>query len=1122
MRILYLEDNPLDADLTQRALFRDGGAFDLVHAGTLREARTHLAGGPAFDLALLDLQLPDGSGMELLAEIRRAGMPVAVVVLTGSGDQTAAISALQAGADDYVCKAADTLKTLPAALRSAWKRHHDATKRRTQPLRILYVEHTPADIDLTKRHLARFAPHLHMTSLASAEEALAILPMNATETLPFDVLLLDYRLPGADALEALKCLRTERSLEIPVVIVSGQGSEEIAAQAIYLGADAYLSKHQGYLYELPATLEKVFHQTQVVHERRNLRAAGDKLEHVLAASPTLLFMWHLGEDGPAPSWVSTNIERLLGYTQAEALNVDWWQSHLHPKDSPVLQSGLEILMEKGEFIADYRFFSKSGEVRWIHDESRVVKSEDGTHREIVTAWRDITESKLVEQLREARTAVLDGVAAKRSLESILLEIATRLETLYPVMRVSILIRDPHNGKLYTGAAPSLPTFFNQAVDGLEPGIGIGSCGTAAATGEPVIVEDIRTHPYWVPFLALAEAAGVRSCWSMPFKNDAGRVEGTFGLYYAEPRSPVASELAVMGEFARIAGLAVERVRADIVLRQAAAVFESTSEGVVITDLVPTVLQVNRAYTEITGYGPEEAVGYAPRLISSAQPDSTFYDVMWAQVRKSGQWRGEVRNRRKSGEVFPQILTISTVRDPAGLPTHYVGVLSDISQIEQSEARLQRLAHFDTLTELPNRTLLKLRLDHALEVSTRGTNHVAALLIDVDRFKRINDSLGHPTGDEALKLVVKRMSDCIPEGETLGRLGGDEFLVILEHLEHPGDAATVANAIMEALREPIVLDSGNEVFVTCSVGISVYPDDASSSTELVQHADAAMYLAKEHGRDRFRYYTAALTAAANLRLMMDSRMRRGFLHGEFVVYYQPQVDIESGRIDGCEALVRWNDPERGLVPPGEFIGLAEETGFIVTLGEWVLRTACHEAMRWARTEACDLSVSVNLSGRQLWDGKVVEQVATILDESGLPPHRLKLELTESILLEGGVDGIEAALRVLNALHDLGVILAIDDFGTGYSSLQYLHRYPIDELKIDQSFVRGIPDDERGKTIAISIIALARPLRAKVVAEGVETEDQLAFLRSQGCHGYQGYLRSPAVPAEAFIRLAGIRL
>ncbi|TVO52325.1 EAL domain-containing protein [Denitromonas halophila] len=554
----------------------------------------------------------------------------------------------------------------------------------------------------------------------------------------------------------------------------------------------------------------------------------------------------------------------------------------------------------------------------------------------------------------------------------------------------------------------------------------------------------------------------------------------------------------------------ERRRAAEARRQAAAVFESTREGIIITDLKRRILAVNPAFTDITGYAAEEVLGKSPAILQSGHESEALYQSMWASIHALGHWQGEVLNRRKNGELFPELLTVSTVRDAAGLPSQYVALLTDLSRLRRSEAQLAHLAHYDPLTDLPNRLLVQSRLDHALDAAQRESGLLAVMFIDLDRFKDVNDSLGHPVGDELLVAIAQRMRSRLRESDTLARLGGDEFLVVLEDIHRPEDAAEVAQGLILLQDAPIRLPSGHEVYVGVSIGISLYPNDGDTTTELIRQADAAMYQAKSQGRNTFRFYTAALTEAADQRLAMEGRLRRALLAGEFVVHYQPQFIAATGEIVGCEALVRWQDPDGSLVPPASFIPLAEDTGLIVPLGRWVLETACAQAQAWRVAGVADLVMAVNLSARQLQQRDLVSVVADVLERTGLPADRLKLELTESMIMDHG----EEAIALLRSLKALGVSLSIDDFGTGYSSLAYLKRFPIDEMKIDRGFVRETPDDASDAEIVATIIAMARNLKLRVVAEGVETQRQLDFLIRLGCSACQGFLVSPGLPADEF--------
>ncbi|MDO9227170.1 MAG: PAS domain S-box protein [Pseudomonadota bacterium] len=554
----------------------------------------------------------------------------------------------------------------------------------------------------------------------------------------------------------------------------------------------------------------------------------------------------------------------------------------------------------------------------------------------------------------------------------------------------------------------------------------------------------------------------------------------------------------------------ERIQAEEKLNQAAVVFDNAQEGVMVTDRNARILAVNPAFCEITGYDEAEVLGETPSKFKSGRHDAAFYQAMWRALNETGRWQGEVWDRRRDGEVYPKWLSISAVRDAEGQIVRYVSLFADITHLKESEARLEHLAHFDVLTDLPNRLLFTSRLEHAIEQARRHGQRIALLFLDLDRFKTVNDSLGHPAGDELLITVAERIRDRLRDEDTLARLGGDEFVVLLEQLDEAQMAAIVAQDVLQVLAAPVQLSGGHEVFIGASIGISLFPDDADNAMRLVSSADAALYQAKEQGRNTYRFYTEALTTAANEHLALETRLRRGLERGEFILHYQPLIDAHSGRAVGVEALVRWQPPGEALVPPDKFIPIAEETGLIVPLGEWILRTACAQARTWLDAGLPPLVMAVNLSGRQFLAADMVELVRMVLAETGLPAQSLELELTESVIMEQA----DQAIATLDALKALGVRLAIDDFGTGYSSLAYLKRFPIDKLKIDRSFVQGLEDSDDDREIAATIIAMGRSLNLDVLAEGVETEQQLALLRQFGCEQYQGYLFSRPVPAAEF--------
>ncbi|WP_183152960.1 bifunctional diguanylate cyclase/phosphodiesterase [Pseudomonas caricapapayae] len=544
------------------------------------------------------------------------------------------------------------------------------------------------------------------------------------------------------------------------------------------------------------------------------------------------------------------------------------------------------------------------------------------------------------------------------------------------------------------------------------------------------------------------------------------------------------------------------------LHLAATVFESTAEGVLITDTDQRINAVNRAFTEITGYSEAEAIGQTPRLLASGQHDSAFYASMWHQLAAEGHWQGEISNRRKDGEFYPSWLTINAVRNKANRTTHFVAVFADISSLKHAQARLDYQAHHDPLTGLPNRTLFESRLQSALLHSEESGSLGAVLFLDLDRFKHINDSLGHPVGDLLLKGIAHRLKETLRDVDTVARLGGDEFIVLLPGLLQPSDAQSIANKLLACFNTPFEAGE-HELYISPSIGSCVFPTDGNDVATLVKNADAAMYRSKAKGRNRVESYTHDLTTQASERIALEQELRRALDHNQLALAYQPKISLLTHTLVGAEALIRWSHPTFGEVPPEHFIPLAEENGMILQIGDWVLEQACRQMGEWRKTRQPFGPLSVNLAGAQLRQTNLVERIEQLLADNGLEPSCLQLEITEHFIMSQ----TQEALAVLHKLKTLGVQLAIDDFGTGYSSLSYLKRLPLDILKIDQSFIRGLPEDTHDAAIVRAIIALGRSMQLTVIAEGVENSEQQQFLTSEGCEQIQGYIISlPLQPDE----------
>lgn len=555
-------------------------------------------------------------------------------------------------------------------------------------------------------------------------------------------------------------------------------------------------------------------------------------------------------------------------------------------------------------------------------------------------------------------------------------------------------------------------------------------------------------------------------------------------------------------------------RAENELRLYATVFTSASEGMTITDANSRIVAVNPAFCAISGYDVAEVLGKTPAILNSGRHDKDFYRKMWGDLHAHGQWHGEIWNRRKNGGVYPEWLSIASVHDKDGKIVNYIGVFTDISEQKRNEERIHHLAHHDVLTGLPNRLLLEDRISQGMLKSKRSEKPMALIFIDLDRFKNINDTLGHEVGDNLLVQVAQRGLSLLRDTDTLSRLGGDEFVVVLPELDHRQDVAHVARKLLSTLCHPYLL-AGHELTVSASAGISLFPDDGLSVSELLRKADAAMYRAKEEGRNTFRFFSSEINTASLGELLLENDLHGALDRGEMFMYYQPKVNARSGEVIGAEALMRWQHREHGSIPPSRFVPLAEENGLINVLGEWAIRNVCAQQRAWLDAGLVAIPVAVNISAQQFAQHELPHMVDRILAEYGIPPSLLELELTESLLMRNA----SRAADVLKVLRDMNVHVAIDDFGTGYSSLSYLKQFPVQSLKIDRSFICEI--DEQGETIRLvsAIIAMAHELDLLVIAEGVETEAQSRYLLAHGCDQFQGYLYGRPKPADELGKLLG---
>ncbi len=669
------------------------------------------------------------------------------------------------------------------------------------------------------------------------------------------------------------------------------------------------------------------------------------------------------------------------------------------------------------------------------------------------------------------------------------------------------------------AAKGIATdFVASATAALDAGV-CALPGLRTGADQPVVCATLACCG--AEFAAAAGTRGFASFAALPL-HMGGRVIGGMAMFGAEPGVFGEHDVALLHDLADNLSFALEainqeerRVAAEKDLRLAARVFENSLEGIMITDAANNILLVNKAFCNVTGYQPHEVIGKNPRILSSGKQDAAFYRQMWHSLQQEGEWHGEVRNRRKNGQTYPEWLTISVVKDEEGNTTNYVAVFTDITTRKRIEERLNFLAHYDPLTELPNRVLFVDRLEQSLLKARESKRQVGVMVLDLDRFKFINETFGHSTGDLLLLEVSRRVNGCLRSTDSASRLGGDQFAIVLPEVDSSEAVATVAARILDVIGRGYRLGSG-EAFVSASIGISIYPADGEDVQTLVKNAESAMYRAMDEGGARCRFYHSEMNARSSERMAMEANLRHALERGELELHYQPVIAADSGLIVGAEALLRWRRADAGLIAPGRFISLLEETRLILPVGDWIIAKACEDNRIWRDSTNDDLFVAVNFSVVQFEDAQdndPVGRIRRLLETRHFDPRFLEIELTESALMRNP----ETAQRALRELKEMGVALSIDDFGTGYSSLSYLKRFPFDCLKIDRSFVHDLAGEAESRAIVRAIIAMGHSLNLRIIAEGVETDDQASLLRQARCDLLQGFRYSPAVDHDAFLRL-----
>jgi len=814
---------------------------------------------------------------------------------------------------------------------------------------------------------------------------------------------------------------------------------------------------------------------------KQLRDSEERWKFALEGSGDGVWDWSPQTD---EALFSKRWKEMLGYSEDEFPDTGTaWLEHIHPNDKKRALSAIRAYFADDQpfFVAEYRIRCKDGSWKWILARSKLVSRDaNGQPSRIIGTHTDISNRKHSEE------------SLQRS--------ESKFRTLYDSTSDAVMLLDENGffdcnqATLTLFGCATLEEFCSKHPTDLSPPT--QPCGTSSSIlAEQRIATAIKKGS--LRFEWLHKRADIGENFPAEVLLSAMKLNG----------NPVLQ--ATVRDI-------TERKQAETELRIAATAFES-QEGILVTDADKIILRVNRAFTRITGYSAEEVIGKSPRLFQSGLQDEAFYQAMSKILKNTGNWEGEIWNQRKNGEVYPEYLIITAVKNEGGIVTNYVATLVDITLNKAAENEIQRLAFYDPLTGLPNRRLLLDRLDLALASSHRSGRLGALLFIDLDNFKTLNDTLGHDMGDLLLEQVAERLSSSVRESDTVARLGGDEFVVMLEDLsdqavEAAAQTETVGENILAILNQPYQL-AKHEYYSTPSIGAALFNSHEHATDELLKQADIAMYQAKTSGRNALRFFDPQMQKSITARAALETDLRLAVAENQFMLYYQAQV-YHNRQVIGAEVLIRWRHPQHGLVPPTDFIPLAEETNLILPIGQWVLETACAQLKIWEGSEHTrHLQLAVNVSARQFHQADFVEQVRQVLSRSAIKPDSLKLELTESLVL----DDIDDTIFKMNALREIGVCFSMDDFGTGYSSLAYLTQLPLDQLKIDQSFVRNIGMKPSDSMIVQTIIGMANNLDMEVIAEGVETEAQRAFLEQYGCPVCQGYLFSKPVPLAEFEQL-----
>lgn len=828
-----------------------------------------------------------------------------------------------------------------------------------------------------------------------------------------------------------------------------------------------------------------------------------------------LFILALDTDGRV-QYANRRIERVFGRQNDSLIGEPWLPLSVVPEQLSLIRDRFKAIMtgetEMRAKVSDVEAISAAGNRLQILWSNHLLRGEDGKITGSLSFGQDITEQKHsqfhLEMHQDLARILGESSSFYEAVNRFIQMVCERFGWDYGEVWMMDYLKDAMICHLDWNNDPVRFAPFEAMSRNSSFGCGDGFPGLIWEEAKPTWIEDITQHERFSRQQA-AKTMGLHSGFGVPlFVGNA--VVGTLIFFSHRIQAPDQGIIALFDSVGIQLGSFYQRKKVEQQLKIWDGLFRSSGEAMFVTDAVPKIQAVNDAFTRLTGYRQEEIVGQSPATLQSSRHDRAFFETFWLTLNHTGSWQGEIWNCRKDGSEFQTSLTITRIKNEHGETIHYIATLADISERKAAEERIHYLLHHDELTGLPNRNFLTAQMDRFLLRARRKNRQLVVLSIDIDRFKVVNDSLGHSMGDMLLQQLAQRLQECLDEGEVLCRTGGDEFVVVMPSVNDIGSIIPHVEKIVDSIRQRLYVGD-MEFNLTASVGISVFPGDGKDRDTLIKNADVAMNYAKESGRNHYRFFTADLNVMVSERLRIETLLRKALERKELLLYFQPQIDLRTNRVIGLEALVRWNQPEEGMIPPSRFIQIAEESGLILPLGDWILAEACRQWQKLAKAGLPPVMMAVNISAVQFYEATFLEKISNRVKHYGMEAF-LEIEVTEGIMMRN----VPATLDIMHKLKAIGCRLSIDDFGTGYSSLGYLSRFPLDKLKIDQSFVRAMLASQTNMAIVDTVIRLAGNLNLRVIAEGVETAAELNALRVRHCDEVQGYHFARPMPMEELIR------